>query len=283
MTTERTATTERTGFMAGDERDRAGKDAPGYASPPCFMHEVDPAYFGVSESSSRSYGSQSMALLGKAALFVWKNYTGDDEDAFNEWYIREHVPERVGIPGFLRGRRYEAVSGSRKYAAFYETVDADVLVSDTYMHFTRAPDDNTKHFISQFGDGVRSVMDITGSAGAGAGAAASFLAFSVAEGREAALKDWAVGTLLPDLAKAPGVVGAHLLATNRDILTTSQREHLRPDDTVFDWVLMVEATRPEELDAVRDTLLAPSALAEHGVAREESYGVLRLLYTLSPF
>jgi hypothetical protein len=243
------------------------------------MHEVDPAYFGL--SSDRPHGSEAMALLGKAALFVWKNYTGDDEDAFNEWYIREHVPERVGIPGFLRGRRYEAISGSRKYAAFYETVDADVLVSDTYMHFTREPDANTRHFIGQFGDGVRSVMDIVGSAGAGAGAAVSFLAFSVAEEREAALKDWAVGTLLPDLVKAPGIVGAHLLATNRDILNTSQREHLRPDDTVFDWVLMVEATRPEELGTARAALFAPATLAEHGVAREESYGVLRLLYTLS--
>lgn len=267
--------------MTDDKRDRAGEGAAGYASPPCYMHEVDPAYFGLSGPSGASYGSEPMALLGTAALFVWKNYTGDDEDAFNEWYIREHVPERVGIPGFLRGRRYEALSGSRKYLAFYETVDADVLVSDTYMHFTRKPDENTKHFIGRFGDGVRSVMDIVGSAGAGAGAAAGFLAFSVAEGREAALRDWAVGTLLPGLVKSPGIVGAHLLATDRETLATSQREHLRPDDTVFDWLLMVEATRPEELDAVRDTLLAPAALAEQGVAREEAYGVLRLLYTLS--
>jgi len=267
--------------MADEERDGDGAGAAGYASPPCYMHEVDPAYFGLADPNGGLQGRVSMALPGKAALFVWKNYTGDDEDAFNEWYIREHVPERVGIPGFLRGRRYEAVSGSRKYAAFYETLDAKVLVSDTYMHFTVKPDANTRHFIGRFSDGVRCVMNIVASAGAGSGAAASFLAFNVAAGREAELKDWAVGTLLPGLAQAQGVVGAHLLATDRDILDTSQRVHLRPDDTVFDWVLMVEATRPGELDAVRDTLLAPAALTEHGVAREEAYGVMRLLYTLN--
>lgn len=267
--------------MTGGERDREGAGVSGYASPPCYMHEVDPAYFGLAEPSERPVGSKTMALLGMAALFVWKNYAGDDEDAFNEWYIREHVPERVGIPGFLRGRRYEAVSGTRKYAAFYETVDADVLVSDTYMRFTRNPDANTRHFIGRFGDGVRSVMNVVGTAGAGAGAAASFLAFSVADGREAELKDWAVGALLPDLVKTQGIVGAHLLATDREILTVSQREHLRPDDTVFDWLLMVEATRPDELEAARESLFAPATLAEHGVAQEEAYGVHRLLYTLS--
>jgi len=265
--------------LAGDEQDRADDGVAGYASPPCYMHEVDPAYFGLpGDGTDRS---ETMALQGKAALFVWKNYTGDDEDAFNEWYIREHVPERVGIPGFLRGRRYEAVSGSRRYAAFYETVDTGVLVSDIYMHFTREPDANTRHFIGRFGDGVRSVMDTVASAGAGAGAAASFLAFSVAEGREAEFSGWAAGTLLPGLVKAQGVVGAHLLATNSDILVTSQREHLRPDDAVFDWILMVEATRPEELDAARDALFPPTTLAGHGVAREDAYGVMRLLYTLT--
>lgn len=261
-----------------DKKNTADDDIGDYASPPCYMHEVDPAYFGL--PSDRPEGSEAGSLQGKAALFVWKNYIGDDEDAFNEWYIREHVPERVGIPGFLRGRRYEAVSGTRKYAAFYETVDAEVLVSDTYMHFTRQPDANTRHFISRFGDGVRSVMDTVASAGAGAGAAASFLAFGVAEGREAELVDWAAGTLLPGLVKAQGVVGAHLLATNPEILVTSQREHLRPDDTVFDWILMVEATRPEELDRARDAHFPPAILAEHGVAREDDYGVMRLLYTL---
>jgi hypothetical protein len=31
-----------------------------------------------------------------------------DEDAFNAWYDEEHVPLRLGVPGFLNGRRYRA-------------------------------------------------------------------------------------------------------------------------------------------------------------------------------
>jgi hypothetical protein len=267
--------------MTGDKSDGEGAGESGYASPPCYMHEVDPAYFGLPGSPDRAERSETMALLGKAVLFVWNNYTGDDEDAFNEWYIREHVPERVRIPGFLRGRRYEAVSGTRKYGAFYEVADPGVLVSDIYMHFTRNPDANSRHFIGRFGDGVRAVMNVVASSGAGSGSAVSFLGFGVAGEREAELRKWAVGTLLPELVKSRGIVGAHLLATDRKTLATSQRIHLRPEDTAFDRVLIVEATRPEELDAVRETLLAPAALAEKGIVREEAYGVLRLLYTLS--
>ena len=44
---------------------------------------------------------------------------------------------------------------------------------------------------------------------------------------------------------------------------------------------MVEATRPEELDAARDAVFSPAILAEHGVAQEDAYGVMRLLYTLT--
>jgi hypothetical protein len=31
-----------------------------------------------------------------------------DEAAFNAWYDEEHVPLRMGVPGFLNGRRYRA-------------------------------------------------------------------------------------------------------------------------------------------------------------------------------
>ncbi len=31
-----------------------------------------------------------------------------DEAAFNAWYDEEHVPLRLGVPGFLNGRRYRA-------------------------------------------------------------------------------------------------------------------------------------------------------------------------------
>ena len=48
----------------------------------------------------------AMALLGGGVLLFWHDLAlGTDIDDFNRWHNREHIPERVGVPGFLRGRR----------------------------------------------------------------------------------------------------------------------------------------------------------------------------------
>ena len=61
-----------------------------------------------------------MPLHGKGMLIVFCEVKARDERDFNEWYNREHIDERVNLPGFHRGRRYVAVRGSPKYLATYE-------------------------------------------------------------------------------------------------------------------------------------------------------------------
>src|SRR5947208_12513380 len=46
--------------------------------------------------------------------------TPDKEAEFNRWYNEEHLAERLAIPGFLNGARYEAVKGGPKHLAVYE-------------------------------------------------------------------------------------------------------------------------------------------------------------------
>ena len=48
-------------------------------------------------------------------LFVWTSADPEHERDFNRWYDREHVEERVRIPGFVSGTRYQSVRGPRKY------------------------------------------------------------------------------------------------------------------------------------------------------------------------
>jgi hypothetical protein len=45
-------------------------------------------------------------LLGEAVLAVWCDIDPEHDAEFNDWYTHQHLPERVGIPGFLRGRRW---------------------------------------------------------------------------------------------------------------------------------------------------------------------------------
>ncbi len=54
------------------------------------------------------------------------------EAEFNRWYDREHLEERVAIPGFLEARRYVAHEGTPKYLSLYSTETFEVLDSPAY-------------------------------------------------------------------------------------------------------------------------------------------------------
>ena len=41
----------------------------------------------------------------------------------DDWHTHEHLPERLSIPGFLRGTRWVAVRGSPRYTVLYEVDD----------------------------------------------------------------------------------------------------------------------------------------------------------------
>ena len=53
-----------------------------------------------------------MALLGTGVLAIWNNIAPGWENEFLEWHVKEHIPERIGVKGFLRGRRYISVDGT---------------------------------------------------------------------------------------------------------------------------------------------------------------------------
>ena len=74
-----------------------------------------------------------MPLHGKGMLIVFNEVRARDERDFNEWYNREHIDERVNLPGFHRARRYIAVRGSPKYLATYECDTVSDLATPGYL------------------------------------------------------------------------------------------------------------------------------------------------------
>ena len=50
-------------------------------------------------------------------LAVWNDIAAEDEAEFNAWYVEEHVPERLGVPGILSARRYRDAAAPLSYAA----------------------------------------------------------------------------------------------------------------------------------------------------------------------
>ena len=61
-----------------------------------------------------------MPLLGKAALAMWWDMAREVRSDFEDWHSHEHLPERLGIPGFRRGSRWSSATGGEGVFVTYE-------------------------------------------------------------------------------------------------------------------------------------------------------------------
>lgn len=90
-------------------------------------------------------GQEAQGLLA-----VWTDIAPEAEREFNDWYNTEHIPQLLGIPGFLSGRRYQAVEGEPRYLALYELTNVEVLKSDAFRQVRESPTEWSKKIIPLF-------------------------------------------------------------------------------------------------------------------------------------
>jgi len=155
-----------------------------------------------------------MGFLGKAALAVWLECLPAAEEDFNRWYLEEHMAERVGLPGFLRGRRHEAFRGAPRYFAFYETEGVEVLQTPEYNERLDNPTPWTRRVmpnVRNFTRGVYRRLDSPEAAGPHEDARTLVtLRLDPAPGREAALRIAYREAVLPRMVQVPGFLSAAL-------------------------------------------------------------------------
>ena len=94
-------------------------------------------------------------MKGSACLAIWFRVDADDVAELDAWYPRQHLPERLSVPGFLRGRRYAAVDARLPYLTIYETEDAAVLSSSAYVQRLNDPTPWTRRVLPTFRTMVR--------------------------------------------------------------------------------------------------------------------------------
>lgn len=224
-----------------------------------------------------------MALAGKGVLAIWNGIAAEADADFVAWHIGEHIPERVAVPGFLRGRRYLAERGAPRYFNFYETDTPEVLVSPDYLARLDAPSPWTQRVVRHFQDTSRTICRVVASTGLGDGACVATLRLAASGDRGAFVAG--MRDLMAKLQAAPSVVAVHLLegqGSGGDRPTAEKQLRGQPDQTA-DWILLVEATEVQALETALAAHAAPAAMSVFapGYDAARDCGIYRLQYGLA--
>ncbi|MBX9648965.1 MAG: hypothetical protein K2X57_18130 [Xanthobacteraceae bacterium] len=213
-----------------------------------------------------------MPLAGKGMLLTSMNVDAADEAEFNRWYDREHLEERVAIPGFLEARRYVAHAGNPKYLSLYSTETFEVLDSPAYRAALANQTAWSKANIARFKDMIRGVARITISRGTGRGAVLGILRLRPVSGGEDKLRS-ALRELL-DPANLDGVISMHLLENDPALSKPLTDNPSASDPGAGDWFVLIDAT---------DVNAVPAATARFAAfkAQTVSSGIYKLMFDLA--
>ena len=212
-----------------------------------------------------------MPIAGKGMLLTSMNVDAADEAEFNRWYDREHLEERVAIPGFLEARRYVAHDGNPKYLSLYSTETFEVLDSPAYRTALANQTAWSKANIARFKDMIRGVARITISRGIGRGAVLGIIRLRPAGGEDklrAALREQL------DPAKLDGIISMHLLE-NDPALSKPLTDNPPHGPGAGDWFVLIDAT---------DVSAVPAAMARFAAIQAPqtvSSGIYRLMFDLA--
>ena len=221
-----------------------------------------------------------MALLGQGAVAIWNDVAPEGLAEFYEWHHREHMPERVGILGFLRGRRYIAECGAPEFFTLYEATGTDVLAGPHYLERLNNPTPLTRHVIPKyFHNMVRGVCEVWLSVGVGEGGWLVTLRFAAEAEREHQLSRHLV-EVLPGINEMPAILGAHLCVADSRASTIETSERKSHGAAVPQWLVMIEGATPDGVDAACDRLLA-GELTQHGARPEMQRGIYQLQISLT--
>lgn len=220
-----------------------------------------------------------MALSGEGAVCIWNDISAEGRDAFYAWHLGEHMPERVGIPGFRRGRRYIAADHETapEFFTLYEADSPEVLVGQDYLARLENPTPWTKRATAGFRNTSRALTRVHASHGPGAGGILATIRF--AGGAEAAetLRHALAVEVLPGLAAQPQITGAHLCLTNAGASAAKTAESRDRTDILGapEGAVLIEGCNPDPVRAAARKCLAHPALAD----RKAVLGVYRLEHT----
>lgn len=216
-----------------------------------------------------------MSLPGQGFLAIWNDVVSTEEAEWLRWHTREHMPERVGVPGFTAGRRYvDPAVAHHRYFTLYVGESVVTFSSPPYLERLNNPTPWTTRTSPHFRNFVRGACRLIAGAGGGVGGAMATVRI-VPSSDEGRIEPAAAARLVDRVTALDGLVGCHIGLADASVTGVPTRERAmrgNAQEPVFYGVVMIEGLGRADLgrampaigEAIRDCGLGVT-IAETGI------------------
>jgi prophage antirepressor-like protein len=202
-----------------------------------------------------------MSLLGPAAMLLSFDIAADAIAEHDDWHTHEHLPERLSIPGFIRGTRWISLRGQPRYFVMYEVAQLATLSSEAYLQRLNNPTPWTSKIMTHYRSMRRGLL---GNGQLWLRSHTVCWSLQNRKPAETRLRTWLVGQVLPQLRRRPVSPVFTSEGTLTPQMTNEQR--IRGADAGVDWAILVTGYRQEALAELSNADLGTERLAQHGAS-----------------
>jgi len=213
----------------------------------------------------------------EGVLAYWFNLAPEIQREWADWYIRDHMPSRLGAT-FTGARCLQATSGNGKFMALYTTETPEALISPSYLSLLQNVSDDDRRRRGWYTDTVRGCCRKLEDVGYGHGGIVGSVRFSLRE--KSALGN--IGEFVKSVASIAPIGRVTYLSADSAIRAKLDAARITGlTDGAADLILLVEGPTEEDVDAAVDRALAMplwTGSVDPATVKRETY---RVLYSIA--
>lgn len=214
-----------------------------------------------------------MERSAQGELAIWSTIDALDETDYVHWLTREHLFERVGVPGFRTGRVLRRSGSSpSEYLMLYELDHADVVQSEGYLARLNDPTPWTQRVMPRLQRFRRGGGNVIASAGAERAYGARIAVAHFQQALPASLQGDAGRQAVRALCEFDFLVSARVVSVSGQAtsIRTREKSMRSGDEGEFAGLLVIEATRDDALDQAAAWLDSQGVVAKNAFERYEA-------------
>lgn len=218
-------------------------------------------------------------MIGEGVLAYWFRLEPENHPEWIDWYIRDHMPSRLGTT-FTGARCFQLADGSPWFMALYATPSAEALIAPAYLELLRGASEGDMRRRGWYLETTRGCCRKTADEGYGSGGVVGCIRYERTGDDEQAAGHFAA--IAAALQAVNGI--GRVFCMDADPAIRAKMDEARVtghDDASADRAVVVECSSEADVEAAfarLEQMPEWAAVAEPTSVRRETY---RLLYAIA--